>query len=259
MPPMRASDLEAAEAATRGWVREAAIGLGLCPFAAEPFAGGRVRIHASSARTVDAAVRVTLGEAVRLLDTPAETLETSLVVFPRGLRRFSTYLEALSRLEGALSAGGADGVLQVASFHPRYVFEGPEPDDPAHDTNRTPHPCFHLLRERSMTAALEAYPDPEQIPVRNVARLRALPPEARARLRAGRPPFDAPSVDGLPDVRDGLSHLERLVLTELALAQAERGGGAVPSAELYGRLVERISIRPAELQAILQRLGAGST
>jgi len=65
-------------------------------------------------------------------------------------------------------------VIQVASFHPDYCFEGVSRDDPANFTNRSPLPMFHLIREAGLAAALESYPDPEMIPERNVRRLREI-------------------------------------------------------------------------------------
>lgn len=58
----------------------------------------------------------------------------------------------------------------------------------------------------------------------------------------------------LPDVRDGLTRTERIVLTTLNEATKERGGRAVPTLELYGRVVEKVNLSQAELQAILRRL-----
>lgn len=64
------------------------------------------------------------------------------------------------------------------------------------------------------------------------------------------------AVSELPDVRDGLTRTERLVLTTLAALQRERGGRSVPSAELWGRVVEHVDLTPDALQALLARLGA---
>lgn len=58
----------------------------------------------------------------------------------------------------------------------------------------------------------------------------------------------------LPDVRDGLTPLERAVLVTLAECQAERPGRPVPTALVYGRLCERVDVRPDELLAVLARL-----
>ena len=58
----------------------------------------------------------------------------------------------------------------------------------------------------------------------------------------------------LPDVRDGLSRKERVVLYCLHQAQQELGGRNVPTAMLYGRVVEYVDMSEDELQGILQRL-----
>jgi hypothetical protein len=62
--------------------------------------------------------------------------------------------------------------------------------------------------------------------------------------------------DDLPDVRDGLTRRERVVLWVLHQAQQERGGRNVPTAMLYGRVNEHLDMDEDELDAILVRLGA---
>lgn len=61
-------------------------------------------------------------------------------------------------------------------------------------------------------------------------------------------------LDNLPDVRDGLSRKERVVLTCIHELQEERDGRNVPTAMLYGRVVEHVDMSENELQDILQRL-----
>ncbi len=61
--------------------------------------------------------------------------------------------------------------------------------------------------------------------------------------------------DILPDVRDGLNRKERMVLWVLHKAQKEFAGRSVPTATLYGHVVEHIDMSVDELQAILRRLG----
>ena len=63
------------------------------------------------------------------------------------------------------------------------------------------------------------------------------------------------SDDDLPDVRDGLTRAERIVLLTLAELQAERHDANVPTPLLYGRVVEKIDLSVGELQRILRRLG----
>ena len=61
-------------------------------------------------------------------------------------------------------------------------------------------------------------------------------------------------LDALPDVRDGLTRLERIILVQLSAVQAERKGRNVPTAQLYGRVVELIDVGPEEFQRALNRL-----
>lgn len=58
----------------------------------------------------------------------------------------------------------------------------------------------------------------------------------------------------LPDVRDGLTRLERVILQVLHEAKAEFGERHVPTALLYGRVVEYINVSAKEFQRALSRL-----
>jgi hypothetical protein len=65
-----------------------------------------------------------------------------------------------------------------------------------------------------------------------------------------------PLYDKIPDVRDGLTREERVVLYVLHEAQKERGGRNVPTAMLWGRVCEYFYISPEALSEMLARLGA---
>lgn len=77
------------------------------------------------------------------------------------------------------------------------------------------------------------------------------------RRRSPRLPPASASSPGelLPDVRDGLTRLERVVLWQIDVIQKERGDRNVPTAMLYGRVLEHVDISVDELQRTLQRLG----
>ena len=60
--------------------------------------------------------------------------------------------------------------------------------------------------------------------------------------------------DEPPDVRDGLSRLERVILWQLDLARRELGRPSVPTALLYGRVVEHVDVSVERFQAALARL-----
>jgi DNA gyrase/topoisomerase IV subunit A len=60
--------------------------------------------------------------------------------------------------------------------------------------------------------------------------------------------------DLIPDVRDGLTRVERVILWCLSEAEKERPGRNVSTAMIYGRVVEHVDISVPEFQRILQRL-----
>ena len=64
------------------------------------------------------------------------------------------------------------------------------------------------------------------------------------------------SFDKIPDVRDGLTREERVVLYVLNQTQKERGDRNVPTAMLWGRVCERFYISPEDLALMLARMGA---
>lgn len=60
--------------------------------------------------------------------------------------------------------------------------------------------------------------------------------------------------DELPDVRDGLTRLDRIILHELDRARKELGRESVPTTMLYGRVIERMDVAMPEFQRVLGRL-----
>lgn len=61
-------------------------------------------------------------------------------------------------------------------------------------------------------------------------------------------------LDNLPEVRDGLTRKQRIVLYCINQLEKERGGRNVPTVMLYGRVLEYVDMSENELQLILQRL-----
>ena len=170
------------EARTLRWLRDAVIGLNLCPFAKAVYVKDQVRIVVSDAST-ERALLEQLGEELALLrDTPAEQVDTTLLVHPQVLGDFLDYNDFLDTADALVEALQLEGVLQVASFHPDYQFAGTAPDDAENLTNRAPYPCLHLLREDSVARAVAAYPEPDSIIERNIKTMQALGAEGFAAL-----------------------------------------------------------------------------
>lgn len=161
-------------AKTRRWLQRTVIGLNLCPFARAVVARQQVRFVLSDATTPEALLEDLGHELVLLRDTPAERIDTTLLIHPHALADFLDYNDFLDDADALVEALVLDGVLQVASFHPHYRFAGSEPDDVENCSNRSPYPMLHLLREDSVARAVEAYPDVDAIVERNKIALRKL-------------------------------------------------------------------------------------
>ena len=159
---------------TRRWLERAVIGLNLCPFAKAVVNKGQVRMVLSEARDEEALLAELGEELVRLRDTPAAEVDTTLIVHPQVLGDCLDYNDFLDTADALVEELGLEGVLQVASFHPQYQFADSGPDDIANFTNRSPWPTLHRLREDSVSRAVEAFPDPDAIVDRNVDTLQKL-------------------------------------------------------------------------------------
>ena len=165
---------EAVIAQTKAWLVKDVIGLNLCPFAREVHAADRIRYRVSDARDAATLQAHLKEEALRLSGAPAAQTETTLVIHPHILGDFLAYNDFLDVADQTLEDLGLTGVLQVASFHPCYVFAGTEPDDVTNFTNRSPYPMLHLLREESVERAVASYPDVDKISERNMETMRRL-------------------------------------------------------------------------------------
>ncbi len=168
------SEQDEAIEATRRWIERAVIGLGLCPFARKPFEQDTVRIALSDARDTDALLQALSDELTHLANSAPATCETTLLVHPHVLQDFLDFNDFLDLADACVKAMGLTGEIQVASFHPQYQFADSDADDIANATNRSPYPTLHLLREASVSRAVDTLADPDAIYQRNIAQLRAL-------------------------------------------------------------------------------------
>ena len=159
---------------TRHWLEKAVIGLNLCPFAKAVYAKNQVRLVVSHARHADDFLEELDSELDLLVATPAEQLETTLLIHPTLFEDFLDFNDFLEVAEGVVDEHGLEGIIQLASFHPQFQFDGTEPDDISNYTNRAPFAILHLLRETSVEKAVEAFPEAEAIFEQNIATLEKL-------------------------------------------------------------------------------------
>jgi hypothetical protein len=177
-----APDVAAVEADMRRWVERAVIGLNLCPFAKAVWVKNQVRIAVSQARHLDAFLDDLDAELLRLRDTPPEVLDTTLLVHPTLFPDFFVFNDFLDVVDRVIAEHDLEGVIQVAPFHPDFVFDGVEPDDITNATNRAPYATLHLLREDSVARAVASGEPAEAIVARNLETLRQLGVQGWRRL-----------------------------------------------------------------------------
>ena len=175
---------------TRQWLEKAVIGLNLCPFAKAPHVKNLVRISVSQARHLDGFLDDLDRELQLLGDTPADELETTLLVHPTLFPDFDTFNQMLDIADAAIVDNGLEGIVQIAPFHPDFQFEGTDSDDIGNYTNRSPYPTLHLIREDSIAKAAQAFPDASAIFERNIALLEEMGHEGWDKLDIPRCPFD---------------------------------------------------------------------
>jgi hypothetical protein len=168
------SAVEATERKTRAWLADVVVGLNLCPFARPVVGSDALRIEVSQASDPEGIARALVNEIAVIQNASEADVATTLVVFPNALAEFEAYLEFLDNAELLLQEMNLRGVLQLASFHPDYQFAGEPIDATSHFTNRAPFPIIHILREAMVTRALEGFPNPEEIPKRNILTLEGL-------------------------------------------------------------------------------------
>lgn len=145
---------EQVRARTERWLLEAVLGLGLCPFAVQPQAHGRVRIAVSSARHVDGFLDDLDAELQRLSEHPAEVLETTLLVHADLFPDFEVFNDFADVVEAVIDEHGLSEAIELVLFHPDLRFEGAPQDSTENLPNRSPYPMLHLLRSDSLAQAL---------------------------------------------------------------------------------------------------------
>ncbi len=158
----------------RRWLTECVLALDLCPFASPVVRDDSLRIAISQARDPDSCLRDFLAELDLIQSSPEQELSTTLLAYQHALGDFTDYLELLDQAQEMLERAALDDQFQLASFHPLYLFEGEDTGALSNYTNRSPLPVIHIIRANMVSRALANYPDPEQIPQRNIERLEAL-------------------------------------------------------------------------------------
>ncbi len=157
---------------TKKWLKEFVIDLGLCPFASQPYLKDRIRYKELKFKNPMDGFASFYEELV-LMDKHKE-IDTTLIVIPQLSSSFADYLDFYYGCEDVIHHYKKEEEYQLASFHPKYIFQGEDPEDPSVYTNRSPYPIIHILRFEMVAKAIESHPDTESIPSVNIGRMRSI-------------------------------------------------------------------------------------
>ncbi len=169
---------------TQQWLERAVIGLNLCPFAKAVHSRRRIRTLVCDAVDEHSVLLTLIAELKHLSDVAAEQTDTTLIVVPHLFADFGDFNDFVGEAEDELWVQGFEGVFQLASFHPQYQFADTQPNDAQNNTNRSPYPTLHILREASLEAVIEAFGDTVNIYEANIKTMEKLGNDGYAKLLA---------------------------------------------------------------------------
>ena len=159
---------------TKNWLEKVVIGLNLCPFAKHPFKSDKIRYVVFEKTDLNQLSELLVTELRLLSEADPVNLETTLIIVPKTLNDFEDYLNYVDFSEQLLEEFDFEGLIQIASFHPSYQFNGTKAEDVENYTNRSPYPMLHLLKESSVTWAVDNFPNVEEIPANNIKTMQEL-------------------------------------------------------------------------------------
>ena len=165
-------------AQTQHWVADMVVGLNLCPFARAEMVNQRIRYALEASADSQDVLQTLERELAFLHAAPRSQTETTLIISPQVWGDFLDMQLFLPHADALLKRLGLRGEIQIAHFHPTFVFAGSQTDDAANYSNRSPYPTLHLIREDAIARAAASMDDPDSIYTANIALLQSMGKEA---------------------------------------------------------------------------------
>jgi len=151
---------------TRRWIENTVIAHNFCPFVRHVFQQDQIAYHVIQPNDIEECLHEVIQACINLDNNIS--IETSLLIYSQQFEDFEQFLDFAELAEQLLIEQAYEGIYQLATFHPEYCFAETLADDPSNYTNRSPYPMLHLLREKSISIAIDNYPDIDKIPERNI-------------------------------------------------------------------------------------------
>lgn len=154
---------------TQAWIDQFIIAKNICPFA-KHIPTGKLDLE------VDESIRLisnleTLATKLDRLNYDS-SIETTLLIYPNADSDFLNFLDLFYACDQLVEDLQLRDTFQLVAFHPAFRFDNADENDAANYTNRSPYPMVHILRESSVSKAVDTHPDVDSIPDRNMKFLR---------------------------------------------------------------------------------------
>jgi hypothetical protein len=155
--------------ATKLWIKHVVIQYELCPWAKNIFLQNKLKLHEVHNCTNnynlyydDEKYRnyvyfhdIAVNEA-KLLKNDDYPYSSTLVILPDWII-FRDFLKLVNKVGNTLKETKTDDHIQMATFHPKYIFDGTKMNDVENYTNRSPFPIIHFLRIKDVAQAIASY------------------------------------------------------------------------------------------------------
>lgn len=142
--------------------------LNLCPFARSVVEEDSLKITVYDFSDFKKIIDAFLLELDLIQSANQSEISTTLMALPNSSKDFDEFLGFIDLMEELIHTADLKGVIQLATFHPKYQFKGEPADSVSHVTNRSPYPRVHFLREDMITRATDNFPNPEDISSINI-------------------------------------------------------------------------------------------
>jgi hypothetical protein len=150
------------EESTRLWVQRFVYGQGMCPWSGSSLIGDRMKVRMLPFGPDDQSLIKLSEEIMQECDDlkvhNKNGMATTLLVLPK-FEAFEDFLDLVAIVEGLLEEFQLDSFIQLAHFHPKYMFEDSEDDSVENYTNRSPFPTLHLIQVAEVSKAISSCKD----------------------------------------------------------------------------------------------------
>ena len=161
------NDDESIIARTKNWISDFIIAHNICPFAKDPFELNRIGYHLSSNTEIERMMQEFADFAIDNSSRSKDELSNAFFIFGEWNPNFDEFLYFYYMCEELINNIEILNIFQLVPFHPAFVYEGEDNEDPVNLTNRSPYPMLHLLRVDEVADAIRSHPDTNKISEKN--------------------------------------------------------------------------------------------